>query len=58
MTPTNVKDVCYIANYTSSHMLNSLKICFILYLNRKCYRTKNLNAICRKKLQKIFREQF
>lgn len=50
MKVANIGDACYIAQYTGSQTLNALETCFGLGLNRKYYRPKDLNAICRKKI--------
>ena len=49
MKVANIEDACYVAQYTGSQTLNALETCFGLGLNRKYYRPKDLNAICRKK---------
>ena len=48
MRVANIEDICYAAQYTGSDMLSALEYCFDLGLDKKYYRPKELNAMCRK----------
>ena len=57
MKVANMEDICYAAQYTGSQTLTALEHCFALGLNRKYYRPKDLNAICRKNILKNSKKQ-
>lgn len=57
MKVANIEDVCYSAQYTGSQTLNALETCFQLGLDRKYYRPKDLNTLCRKNFEKNIKGQ-
>lgn len=54
MKVANLGDICYSAQYTGSQVLNALETCFPLGLNRKYYKAKDLNLLCRKNFKARF----